>query len=234
MSQYAYLLLGLFSLVIWFFLYKNANKQAKKELIIAGVLSIVIGILFQIFFWRTDWWVPFNITNTIIGFEDIVYGFATGGILATTSQILFKKYITIQLHKKTNVKLFLLLGFLSILITTILFYLFHIHSFYATIVSYIIPSIIIFLLRKDIFLISLSNSFIWFFSSAILYFVVNLIQPGFIQDIWLLENLSGIYLFSVPIEDLVWYFSASLFITSLYQIYYSKKISYTFHFKNRV
>lgn len=233
MSQYAYLIAGIISLIIWSFFYKINDKETRKEMIVLGIIAIIIGVSFQLLFWTKDWWLPPTITGTIVGFEDVLYAFTTGGILATISQVIFKKRIAIEKTSKNNMKAFLSIGILSVVIISVLFYVFSFHSFHATIISCVLPSLIVFIFRKDLIPVSLLNAVIWFFLSPVLYTIINIFQPGFVYDIWLLESISGIVILSTPLEDAIWYATAAMFTTILYKVGFRGKVSYNFSKANK-
>lgn len=228
MSTYAYLLISVTSLLLWMLLYSQVDKETKKEMIICGLIIIPIGILFQGLFWIKDWWMPSTITGTIIGIEDIIYGFTTPGFFVALPLALFGKKISIKQTHKNNTIGMLVLSFLCIALLFILFYGFHIHSFYSSLVSVVVPSLIIFILRKDLILFSLMSTFLCFFVPFIVFSIVNIFQTGFVYDIWQLNKLSGIVIFSTPLEDAIWYAASAMFCSVIYKYWRRGKVSYTF------
>lgn len=48
------------------------------------------------------------------------------------------------------------------------------------------------------------------------YSVVNWITPGWVSDFWYFRNTSQIVISNVPVDDIIWYIFAGLFIGPLY------------------
>lgn len=75
--QYSYLIGSLIFLLIWLLMYlwrKNIRKEIWIFSLIFGVLAFPANYIYL-----QDWWHPLTITRTILGIEDFILGFATGG-----------------------------------------------------------------------------------------------------------------------------------------------------------
>ena len=78
MAEYTYLIGSVIGIVIWIALYYH-RKDVRKEMWIMSLLLAFFGLIFQVYFWTKDWWMPANITGTLVGIEDILFGFFMGG-----------------------------------------------------------------------------------------------------------------------------------------------------------
>ena len=47
-----------------------------------SILICILSVLTSYFWWTKDWWQPLNFTNTVVGFEDFIMGFTSGGIMS--------------------------------------------------------------------------------------------------------------------------------------------------------
>jgi hypothetical protein len=54
-------------------------------------------------------------------------------------------------------------------------------------------------------------------TSFVFYLVPELIFPGWIENSWNFNMISGLTILRVPFEDLIWFFLAGLFIGPLYE-----------------
>jgi hypothetical protein len=89
---YAYLAGSLVLFAIWlvfFLLLKDLRQEMLTMSVLIGVLSVVTGYVW----WTVDWWKPPTITRTIVGVEDLVMGFAAGGIMAGAYEVLFRRHL---------------------------------------------------------------------------------------------------------------------------------------------
>lgn len=98
------------------------------------------------------------------------------------------------------------------------------HSFYAALISVLIPLLIVWFKRRDLILNSILSGIFLVVISLPAYVIPELITPGWISSAWYLENLSGITILKVPLEDLIWFFLAGLFIGPLYEYWQEGKL----------
>ena len=224
--QYTYLIGNLVLLIPWLILFFY-RKDTRKEMIYASVFFGIIGLIVEAVY-GTDWWHPKTITNTLPGPESFLFGFLVGGISAIIYCIIFNKKVQIKKvsEKKENKRnlhfsIFLFLGLIVFLIGT---YLIKLNTFYASIPAFLIPLLIIWTKRKDLILNSILSGFLLLIISFFAYIIPELITPGWIASSWYLENLSGILIFKIPIEDLIWFFLAGLAIGPLYEYWQEGKL----------
>ena len=95
MGNPTFLIGSFFILIIWVIFYYH-RKDVRKEMIFMSILVSIMGVILDAFFWTKDWWHPETITGTLIGVEDIIAGFAIGGITA----VLYEEIFKIKLSKK--------------------------------------------------------------------------------------------------------------------------------------
>jgi hypothetical protein len=89
---YAYLAGSIVLFAIWlvfFLLRRDLHKEMLTMSVLIGVLSVLTGYVW----WTVDWWKPPTITHTIVGVEDLVMGFAAGGIMAAAYEVLFRRHL---------------------------------------------------------------------------------------------------------------------------------------------
>ena len=103
------------------------------------------------------------------------------------------------------------------------FFLLNLNSFQATFPMAIIPTLIIWIKRKDLILNSIVSGVLIAIISFLFYLVPELINPGWLEIVWNFPILSGITLFGVVVEDIIWFFLAGLFIGPLYEYWQEGK-----------
>ncbi|MCF7910353.1 hypothetical protein K9L16_01620 [Candidatus Pacearchaeota archaeon] len=223
--RYAYFVGGMILLAFWIILFLW-RKDLRKELIIVSLIFAVFGP-FMNFIYFIDWWNPPTITNTIISPEDFLYCFALAGIAAVIYEVLYKKKLKIRninkiMERERNIRffyLFLILGFLFLGC----FFILDFNSLLSTLIALFIPTMIIYIQRKDLILDSIASGFILLGLAFIFSSFLDLFFPNFITYLYY-EHSSRFIIFNVPWWDIPFYFFAGAFIGPLYEYWQEAKL----------
>ncbi|MBI4155840.1 MAG: hypothetical protein HY507_01240 [Candidatus Zambryskibacteria bacterium] len=202
--QYAYLFGNFFILLpIWLLLF-FCRKDLKREIL---TVSMVVGLAgpFSELLYLRDYWHPETFFSYPFGLEGYSFGFFMGGIAAVIYEEIFGKRFSKSIGKTGIWFLFCLL---LCFIVAILFFIFllDINSIYTTSMVMIATALGIIYIRKDLLVDAivsgLSMGMVMFLSYIIfLYFF-----PEAIGRWWKIENVSGILVRGIPIEELIWAF----------------------------
>lgn len=223
--QYSYLIGTIIMLIIWFILF-FWRKDTRKEMIFISIIFLIAG--FMEIPYTKDWWKPLTITNTIPGIESFLFCFSFAGIVAVLYTHIFRKRIMfkkLKKHKK-NLKN---INFLTLLLITGLlfvggFYLLKLNTLQATIISLITGTLYLWSKRKDFITNSIITGILTIFIMFPVFWIVESITPGVVQEFWLFQNLPNIVILKMPIDDLIFYFLAGLFIGPLYEYWQEGKL----------
>jgi len=221
--KYAYLIGDLFVGLFWLGLY-IARKDLHKELWVTSVVFGLCGPLTAVLFLR-DYWRPQLFLGPSIGIEDFLFGFFIGGIAGVFYKELFHKHLS-RRHDRSHrwiwfVPSFVILG-VTILSVTILY--FDINSVYASIFMFGIVTLIILFYRHDLLLESVTSGLLVSLLMALFYVVFLKIFPELFSRWWLLSNLSGLFIFQIPVEELWWAFSFGIMVGPLYEFFSGRKL----------
>ncbi|MDO8623621.1 MAG: lycopene cyclase domain-containing protein [archaeon] len=192
-------------------------------------ISIIFGVagLFANIVYANEWWKAISLLNIKIDFpEGLIVGFSIGGIASVIYTQLFRKKVEIKKDnnkKKKRLKLFYILSLLGILFYGS-FYVLKLNSLFSTIIAFIVPTSIIFLKRKDLIKSSIISGFLMVIVALIAYNILEFLTSGWIQEFWYFKNVPGIILFNLPLDDIIWYFLAGMFISSLYKYWKDGKL----------
>tara|TARA_Y100000310_G_scaffold329510_1_gene399519 strand:- start:1209 stop:1907 length:699 start_codon:yes stop_codon:yes gene_type:complete len=216
---YTYLIGALILLVPWIILFLW-RKDTRKEMLIISIIFGFIGVLFESIT-MLDWWRPLTITGTLPSIEDFIYTFAIAGIGAVAYSVIFNKKVKIKKRsEKTEFKRNLNFGFLGLMGILIFFgsfFILKLNTLIAFIIGALIPIFIIWIKRKDLILSSIISGFLLLIISAPVYYLLELISPGWIDAFWYFQNTPKIILFWVPIDDIIFYFLSGLLLGPLYE-----------------
>ena len=217
-------------LLIWLSIYM-IRRDLRKQMLFVSLFVAAASVIAQCLMWTIDWWRPETITGTRIGIEDFILGFSQGGLGAVLYELAFK--YRLRSLKKTSVvfrflsqRRWLLLSplILGFLILFGGFYWLGWHSYPATIAAFVAGIFVILLLRQDLFWNSIFSGAALVLVSLPFYFILEFLSTGIIQKFWLMENLSGVMFFKIPVEDLVFYFFAGAFLAPLYEFLFRQRL----------
>ncbi len=169
-----------------------------------------------------------NFNKHCYSFEAVIVGFTIGGIASVIYEDIFKKKIKVRKVSKTkeikrNYHLFSVIAVALILFFGS-FYLLNFNSFHSTIFSLVIPTIVIWIKRKDLIIDSLATGFLLVIVASLVYSFLEFLTPNWIQIFWLFKNVPNVIIFNLPIDDILWYFLAGLFIGPLYEYWKEGKL----------
>lgn len=225
--QYSYLIASLFYLVIWTLLF-YLRKDLRREMLVISALFAFAGPFAEIVYFK-DWWKPFTLTDSFLSIEPFVIGFAIGGVASIICEEIFKKK-----HKKerrfiakvrrADFNTFILLSSLAVIFFGS-FFLLRLNSLMTTILAFGIPTLIIYSKRKDLIFNSLLSGILLVIVAMIVYSLVELITPGWVEAFWKFNNTPQLIIINLPLDDVVWYFFAGAFIGPLYEYWKEIKLS---------
>lgn len=222
--RYTYLILTLLLFCIWLTLFIT-RKDSRKEMLAISLIFGIAGPIAEVFYIK-DWWQPSTITNTIVGIEAVLTGFFIGGIASVIYTHLFRKKTQTKKPKNREKEDFRLGLFGGILVLTFLIstQIFKLNSLYGTILAFFIPTLIIWIQRKDLISDSIISGISTMLILIIVYSILNLISPGWIEQFFLLNEVGARLVAGIPLKEFLWYFFAGAFIGPFYEHWKEKKL----------
>lgn len=213
--KYAYFVGSLLPMVMWLALYWH-RKDLRREM---WVMSLAIGILSVAtgyYWWTIDWWQPLTITGTRVGIEDFLVGFGSGGIMAVVYEVVFKRRHykrKPEHHYPGPLTIFLMLAFA----TAFLIWGVGLTSFTAGTIAMGVTAAFMFYYRKDLLLNGLLSGTLMAAVSLAFYYPILWLSPGWVEATYIFDNLSGILITGVPIEEFVFWFMAGVIFGPFYE-----------------
>lgn len=203
--QYAYLLGTVFLLFpVWFLLFLF-RKDLRKEMLIVSGIGGCAGPISQLWYVQ-DYWKPQTVTGTTVGIEDFLFGFLIAGISAVLYEELFGKHFAKRTDRRHHWSMFAvpLLG-VFLFSFNVLFFL-GINSIYASIGGFLVVSGVFLFYRKDLLIDMLVSGFLVGALMFLAYLLYLFVYPDAIHHWWELQNISGVFVYGIPIEELLWAF----------------------------
>ncbi len=214
-QKYAYLVGTLVFLIIWILLYKH-RKDLRKEMIAMSIFIAIAGVIAEYLWWTADWWRPQTVTNTLVGFEDILLGFTNGGIAAVLYEEIFRRSLYKRKQHVNHLQCFFFVIAIFLIMGTS-FWFFRHTSFVATTIALALGGGMLIVLRRDLFWSALINGMLMAIVSLPVYYFLILTSPNFVAKTYLLNNLTRVTITGIPLEDIVFYFLVGFIVAPLYE-----------------
>lgn len=211
----SFLVLSLILFVVWIVLY-SLKKDLRKEMWWSSLVILPIGLTEPLFV--PSYWSPDVLLESIKPFdiESFIFVFAIGGIAAVSYEFFAKKRLVKYCTCKGKCGCFNIyaLTILSFIITEVLFDINFIYdSFIAMALTSLAVSIKKPAFRKETIVGGLIFLAVYFISFKLTLFF----DPLFVNQ-WSLQNLSGILVLGIPLEEYVFAFLFGTVWSPIYEI----------------
>jgi hypothetical protein len=229
-EQYVWFVWSLAFLLPWLILYYLFPLH-RNAMLWASLFTMPFGLTEPLFV--PDYWSPSSLFNlarrTGFDIESLIFCFGIGGTAVVLYNIstgsLFKPvsegYRHLRVHKYHT--LALIAPFLSFPIL----YFFPWNPIYPGFVAMLIGTVATLLCRPDLKTKTwigglLFLGYYWVFISGL-----NVLSPGYIERVWNMDALSGIIIFEVPLEELVFALTFGMYWSGVYEHFTWKKTIHT-------
>ncbi|MEK7530997.1 MAG: lycopene cyclase domain-containing protein [Patescibacteria group bacterium] len=213
--QYAYLVGSLaFGAIFWLPIYVW-RKNLRHEMLVVSLMCAPVGPLSE-YFYRYDYWRPELFNGWSAGFEDVLFAFFIGGVAAVAYEAVFQNTKHIVRGYPRRFWLYAVVP-LSIVWHGVGVFALGINSMHASIVLFLVAGAYIVYKRPDLLRGALLGGVLVAFVGLIFYLGWIGAYPGIIERWWLLENISGIFIQGIPLEELAWGFSWGFVAGPMYE-----------------
>lgn len=221
--QYAWLIWSLILIAVWLVIYFALNtKEKKREMLIVSLWTSILGFTEPIFV--PEYWSPLSLFDLAMktGFdiESLIFSFGIGGIAVIIYELIFKtKHEKINYHEQRSSQhrnhLIALLSapfiFFFLLMTT------HINPIYISVIAMTGGGIFSWYCRPDLKKKMITSAGIFLGIYFVYFFTLIVMYPGYVEKVWNLKVISGILVFGIPIEELLFALSFGFIWSSAYE-----------------
>ena len=221
LMKYAYFITSLFFLTAWLLIFWRV-KPLRKHMLILSLITAVFGPVSEIWYFADYWNPEIAFPLPVGGVEDLIFGFAIGGIGAFAYESLFINGLCVCKPRKGREWFFLVfIGVLG-LAMLVLNNLLGLNSIFASSLGMIILAAVMLYLRRDLIIHALASGLLVAAIMFIIYYLGQSVFPGahgWMLRIWKLSDTSqGIILFRhIPWTEMLWGFSWGLVWGPLYE-----------------
>jgi hypothetical protein len=205
-----YLIGSLLMLIVWVVLFL-LRRDLRARMSVVSVLVACLGMVMSFAVWTKDWWTPATVTRTVVGPEDALFGFAMGGVLYALYPVLFRKRFVPGPARNTVATT----GIVALTAGSGAAVSAASSSWVAFAVASSLGAATVMVLRPRLVRYALGTAALVTMVAVPIYLVALAIDPGLVARYWVMENLTGFLLIGIPVEDLLWFFTAGLLVGPL-------------------
>jgi len=203
--KYSYLLYSIIFLGVWAVLF-GARKDLRRKMVLFSLAVTPMGPISELWFLR-DYWQRPTITGWSISIEDFIFAFAVGGIAFSIYPVLFAQEIesgqSYPKRPRLTLAFPLVVLFFMVCFTNIL----KVNSIFSSTAAFLVLSVLIWFLRRDTLGPSLKSGFFTLIVFLCIYQGLRLVFPDYLRSWCNGCNPTGIRIFAVNVEELLWDFS---------------------------
>lgn len=228
--QYIWLIWSLILISIWFAIYASlGSRDRRKEMLKVSLWTSLLGFTEPLFV--PAYWSPPSLFNLALrtGFdiESLIFSFGIGGIAVVLYEKIFRirhETMSPAEHNLPRHRYHLWAIISAPIIFAILLITTRFNPIYSAIIAMIIGGLFAWYCRPDLKK-KMFVSALLFLGLYFLYFLTLIaIAPGYVERVWNLKAISGILIFGVPLEELLFALSFGFLWSSIYEHFMWKKV----------
>jgi len=222
--RFAYLFFTSLFIIPWAVLFLW-RRDTRREMLWAGLAVLILGLLAEKMWYTRDWVNPITVTGTLVGIEDAIMGFTTGGIAAVIYKEIFRRNEYCSKNQSLKSHQIAIAGIIfGLIIADFLFRFLGLFSFFANLVGFGIIAIIFLVSRPDLIKESSVGGLLLVIASLPIYWASFYIFPLWRESYWRADEISGLLFLGIPYEDLVWWFFAGINIAMAHDYYFNCRL----------
>lgn len=217
--KYAYLVGNMFLAVIWLVIYFS-RKDLRREQLIVGLITAIAApltdyLVFYKDYWRPEYFIGLNINGILLGLESPFFGFLIGGISTVIYEAFTRKKAIFSKPRNFLSSIIIIINILGTLLLTSIGF----NSIWASVTMLILGALYMIYIDRDLIDDMFWSPIILIIIIITLYSVWFWIYQDAYYKFWVTDKLTGILLGRIPLEEIVWFFSAGMFLGILYEFW---------------
>lgn len=194
------------------------RKDLRREMLIAGVLLGILSLITETWYLR-DYWHPESGIRWRISLGDFFYGFFFGGIASVVYEAILGRYFGKRKNHRHHwrwfvIPFFILGGFLFIAPLHA-----GINSIYTSSLAGLIIATIFLFYRKDLLWDTVMSSLLFGGITFVGYLAYLAVFPGIINAWWDVDNVSGLLVAGIPLEELIFALGMGAVVGPAYEFF---------------
>lgn len=221
--QYAWFVWSMLLIVIWAMVYFSLKTRGEqKRMLVVSLWTSVLGLTEPLFV--PEYWSPPSLFDLALrtGFdiESLIFSFGIGGIAVVIYNRIFrvaeeKVPAREQYTHHHRHHLFALLSAPVVLLVLLIATPFN--PLYSSIIAMTVGGLAAWYCRLDLKKKMIASAFIFFGIYFVYFLTLIALYPGYVERVWNLSAISGILIFGIPLEELLFALSFGFIWSSLYE-----------------
>jgi hypothetical protein len=227
----AWLLWSLILVGIWvviYFLIKS--RELRKQVIIISLLTSLPGLTEPIFV--PAYWLPPSLfdlaANTGFDIESLIFSFGIGGLGFILYMLVFpiEKELPVPINDRLakRHKYHALMLSMAPMVFIMLYFGTKLNPIYISVIALMIGGIATWYCRPDLKKKMFVSAFLFLGLYFVYFLTLIAMFPGYVQQVWNLNAISGTLIVGIPIEELMFAFSFGFFWSTVYEHFTWKKL----------
>jgi hypothetical protein len=221
--QYAWFIWSLISLALWAIVYLLLkDAESRMEMFIVSLWTSVLGLTEPVFV--PEYWNPpslFDLAQkTGFDIESLIFSFSVGGLAVVLYEWIFRveheDVSELERHHPRH-RLHLLALLSAPLIFLLLFIFTNLNPIYSTFIALIGGGLFTWYCRPDLKKKMIVSAFIFLGIYFVFFLSLVIVYPDYVELVWNLPAISGILIFGVPLEELMFAFGFGFLWSSVYE-----------------
>ncbi len=221
--QYVWFLWSAVILIAWLAVYVLLrSKESRREMFIVSLWTSLLGFLEPLFV--PEYWSPPSLFDLAMrtGFdiESFMFAFGVGGIASVIYEAIFTTRHEYAGHENGDEK-WHRYHFVSLLIAPVVFITLlmftSLNPIYTAIIAMITGGFLTLYCRPDLTRKMVVSAFIFLVFYFLYFLTLIAMYPDYVEGVWNISAISGILIFGVPLEELLFAASVGFLWSSLYE-----------------
>lgn len=221
--QFAWLLWSGFLLVIWGIIFAFLkNKESKKKMFTVSLWTSLLGLT-EPFFVPKYWNPPslFDLAHrTGFDIESLIFSFGIGGIAVVLYDRIFHTGFETMpsLSHHTSRHRYHLWAILTAPITFLVLALTTgLNPIYISVIALMLGGFATWYCRPDLKKKMIVSAFVFLALYFVYFLTLIVVYPGYVEQVWRLDVISGILIVGIPLEELMFAASFGFLWSSIYE-----------------
>lgn len=228
--QLAWLLWSLLLVIVWGIIYTLIkDDKSKREMLNVSLWTSLLGFSEPLFV--PEYWNPpslFDLAHqTGFDIESLIFSFAIGGIAVVLYEYVFSTKHEKMLNSSylSSQHRFHLWAILSTPIVFIVISLVtSLNPIYTTSIALALGGLATLYCRPDLRTKMITSALLFLTLYFIYFLTLILAYPGYVEQVWRLDSISGILIAGIPIEELMFALSFGFLWSSIYEHFLWRKL----------
>ena len=215
---------------VWLVIYLLLDtKDKKREMFVVSLRTSLFGLTEPLFV--PEYWSPpslFDLAHqTGFDIESIIFSFGIGGIVVVLYEWIFRTKHRAMSHVEQHASRhhYHLWAILSApIIFIVLSLITSVNPIYISAIALVLGGLATWYCRPDLKRKMIISAFIFLALYFVYFLTLIAVYPGYVEQVWRLDVISGILIVGIPLEELMFAFSFGFLWSSIYEHFMWKKL----------